>query len=189
VRNKRLGTPVETKYIDKSISQNMDTNGTITLLNGCATGTTISTRIGRQVVVSSIEFSVTVGPTVTTGTDQIDRLLIVYDRQADGAAPIITDVLAASDSMSLFNPDNSKRFAIIYDKVFAVSGYADSSSAVVTGHIVRRMNKLIQYNSGNAGTVADINSGAMYLISLGSAAPGATAGYVAGRLRVNFNDL
>ena len=52
----------------------------------------------------------------------------------------------------------------------------------------RRLNHPVTFNAGDAGTVADITTGSLYFLVVGSEAAGATAGTVSGRVRVRFDD-
>jgi hypothetical protein len=126
--------------------------------------------------------------TGTTGVDQTQRFILVFDRQSNGAAPAITDVLDSNSPFSLFNKDNAQRFRIVTDVVKVLNASAESGSTHVTGIIRKRLNVAVMYNSGTAGTIADINTGGLFLITLGSSTAGATAGSVVGRVCVNFTD-
>jgi hypothetical protein len=178
----------EVKSLTTSVSQGCDTTGAVTLLDGMVQGTSAITRVGRQIVVRSVELSLAMHVTPTTGLDQIDRFLLIYDRQSNGVAPTIQDVLESNSVFALPNKNNALRFVILMDVVKAVNASTESDSDVVTGRVVRRCNKLVQFNSGNAGTVADIATGGMFLITMGTLDAGVTAGSLIGRVRVNFTD-
>jgi hypothetical protein len=179
---------VEVKTLTTAINQVADSTGAVVLLNGMSQGTTASTRVGRQVVIRDVEYSLAFYATPTTGIDQIDRFLLVFDRQSNGSAPTITDILESNSPFALLNKDTSSRFVVIVDNVKSVNASAEPESNVLTGHVTRRVNKLVQFNAGNAGTIADINTGGMFLVSLGNLAAGATAGSIIGRVRVAYTD-
>ena len=83
---------------------------TITVLNDVAQGTTAITRLGRKILMKSV----LVQGTLTNSSGQ-GRILIVYDRQANGAAPAATDVLTSNTIMAIQNLDNRDRFIILAD--------------------------------------------------------------------------
>jgi hypothetical protein len=157
-------------------------------LNGLAPGTAVTQRLGRKVVLTRLEFSLLNASTPTTGLDQVQRILLIWDRQTNGAAPAILDVLSAGSPTSLFNPDNATRFKILFDWIKPVNASTESDSIVATGHVSIPLRLPVQFNGGGAGSVADIVSGSLYLITLGSLASGATAGSVTGYTRVYFTD-
>ena len=97
-----------------------DTTGSVTLLNGVATGTDFTDRIGRKIVMRSLYLRGTLSPVDGITLDNMCRVLIVYDMQSNGAAPAITDVLKSATSIAQLNMNNRDRFRVIMDKQFAV---------------------------------------------------------------------
>lgn len=181
------GTRGELKAVDVSIAQVNDSTGAVTLLNGIARGDDINERDGRQVTAKQLELRLYRYVTSGTGIDQLTRVLVVLDRQANAAAPAITDVLVSASPYALQNLDNRKRFLILWDDLRHLNATAEADSACTN---VKRISLKfqMQFNNGNAGTVADITTNALYLITVGNVAAGATAGAVAGRTRFRFTD-
>lgn len=179
--------PGEFKSVDTTVNISADTTGGVQLLNGLARGDDIGSRVGREVVLKSIELRATGRVTDTTGTDQTQRILVVYDRQANAAAPAIADVLAAANVLYPRNLENRRRFKILFDRSYTLNASGEAGSQK---HMkwYRRLDHPVVFNSGNAGTVADITSGSLYAMVLGNNAPGVTAGTVSGRVRVRFLD-
>lgn len=178
----------EIKYVDNTISQAANTTGAVTLLNGIARGDDVSERVGRKVVMRRLTFSLISYVTPTTGVDQSHRFLLVYDKQSNGSAPAITDVLVSASAVALPNLNNRLRFVILADEVKALNASAEPGSYWATGMRKIQLSTTVQFNSGDAGTVADIQTGALYLITIGSEAAGATAGTFSGRTRVEYID-
>jgi hypothetical protein len=185
---KRPVSLAEVKYVDTSIGQVVDTTGAVTLIDGMSQGNTVSTRVGRQVSLKKIEYNLVMYPTITTGVDQVGRFILFYDRQTNGAAPAVIDVLTAATPFALYNRDNLKRFRIIADVCKNLNPTSESDTNMVTGNVSKSIVGMVQFNAGNAGTVADIISGGLFLLSVGSVAAGATAGSLAGRARACFTD-
>jgi len=48
-------------------------------------------------------------------------MLIFMDTANQGTTPAVTDVLASADPNDVTNPDNVKRFWILYDRLFILS--------------------------------------------------------------------
>lgn len=165
-----------------------DTTGTIGLLNGVTLGSDINNRIGRQVELRSIQLRVQSFSTFNTGIDQWNRALIVYDRQSNGASPAITDVLTAATINAVRNLNNRKRFKILMDKTVYLNAAGETDSGTFYD-FYRKLRHPVEFNAGNAGIVSDIQSGAIYLIAIGSATAGNTAGNILFSSRIRFTDV
>lgn len=182
---------VEFKSIDTDLSTVINNAGAIALLNGCSRGDEISQRNGRETTMKSIWFRANLFATSATGLGQIARLLLVYDRQPNAAALTVADVLTAATIYAPRNLDNRKRFKIFMDQTFVLPSRITatvSGTEQVVANFYRKLRHPVVYNSGDAGTVADITTGSLYLVVVGSGAPGATAGGLLGSCRVRFTD-
>lgn len=184
------GVQGELKSVDTTLSTastRPDTTGDVILLNGIARGDDINERVGRRVTIRSLEAHLYDTVTKDTGVDQVHRVLIVYDMQSNGTAPVVTDVLVSASTTSLKNLDNRNRFRILYDQAWTLNASGESDSQK---HITKymRVNLPVQFNSGDAGTIADIQTGSIYFICLGSEVRGNTAGSINGRVRVRYSD-
>lgn len=165
----------------------IDSTGSVNLINGIARGDDINERTGREIILKSIQINGRIRSTAATGVTQIGRVICVYDRQTNGAAPAITDVLTSNSTTSARNLENRRRFKILMDKVFALSA-AGQSGEQQEFRFYRRLRHPVTFNAGDAGTVADIASGSLYILTLGENAPGATAGSTTMVSRVRFQD-
>lgn len=183
----------EWKYIDTTINQDVNTTATLTLLNGLSLGNTASTRIGQKITMQSMEAAVRLKTTAATGVEQFVRFLIVLDRQANGAAPALTDILLAANWQSPRNLNNRKRFKILYDYRNCLGATAAS-----TGTETSRMDKIyykfkkpyiVDYNSSNFGDIRDISSNSLYFCTVGSAAADDTDSNLITTLRLRYTDM
>jgi len=179
----------EFKSVDVNLNGACDTTagGRMVLLNGMARGDDISGRNGREVVMKSIEAKFNLYVTAGTGVDQTHRVVIFYDRQANGAAPVMLDVLSAATAYAPRNLENRRRFKIIYDRTVPLNASAEAGSHKVL-RFYRRLNHPTTFNAGNAGTVADITTGSFYMLFYGNIAAGATAGAATGACRMRYED-
>jgi hypothetical protein len=134
-----------------------------------------------------IHLNLTCQVTPTTGVDQIQRVLLVYDKQTNGAALSLSDVLSTPSVDADMNLNNEMRFKLLVDDRYHLNAAAEPGSMRVIRHDYATQ-RMVRFNSGNAGTVADIATGSLYLIVIGSVVAGATAGFVSGRTRVRFTD-
>ena len=185
-RGLALGTG-EFKSVDTVVSQAIDQTGAATLVNGIARGDEINERNGRELTMRSIQFQARAYATSGTGTDQVGRVLIVYDRQTNAAALTGAQVLASFDTNSPRNLENRRRFKILKDWRFPINATGESGShRVLTFY--RRLRHPVTFNSGDAGTVADITTGSIYVLSVGTNVAGATAGQLVGTCRIRYQD-
>jgi len=125
--------------------------------------------------------------TAGTGIDQWHRYLVVYDRQTNGAALTFANVISALDVSAPRNLENRRRFTILMDRKFHLNASGEAGSQRLV-QWYRRLRHPVTYNNGDAGTVADITTGSLYLISYGRVAAGATAGSCYGTVRVRYED-
>lgn len=154
--------------------------GLLTLLNGCAQGDGISSRDGRQIQMKSIQVRATFTSPVATTDPIIIRYVVFIDKSPRATAPTLSQVLDTSQGgpeETYRNLDYRKRFVILKDKVFIMDAHQGFDSAKAYFNRVHReiikFKKLklnTVFNSGSAGTIADIESGAIYLMLFGTSA-------------------
>jgi len=182
---------VEKKAIDLgSTSINVSTSGAVQLLNACVQGTDINNRIGRKIVLKSvfiqgyIFLENAVAPTSPTlVAAQVGRVMLVWDKQANATVAPITAILDSALPESQLRLENRDRFVIIKTKQYSFDPMiynttATQSVASLNGTMrnfkwYKKLNHEVIFNSGNAGTIGDIASGALYLVAVGSVAAGA----------------
>lgn len=182
----RPGKP-EWKSVDVNGNLDVDTTGALVLLNGIARGDDISERTGRKVTLRSIQLSLKSNVIGGTGVDQINRLMLVLDNQTNAAALTILQVLNTVNPLSMKNLENRSRFIILMDRVFPLNATAESGSMAINKYY-KKVNIPVVFNSGDAGTVADIVTGSLYLIAVGDAAAGVTAAKVYYYSRIRYED-
>lgn len=148
----------------------------ITLLNGIATGTSDSTRIGRKIVNTKIfwkgamalEASATAKPTVYV------RLLIIYDRQTNGTTPVSGDMFAGTSATAFSNLNNSDRFLVLKEHHAAIASVGSASagagpgsgSPTVADFYLAWNGKLETVYGGTAATIASIATGSIWGVML-----------------------
>lgn len=138
------------------------TTSLLYLLNGCAQGTTASTRLGRRIIMKSLfmKYVATMAATSTLSTAL--RFLVVYDKQTNATAPTVTDILLSDLFSSPMNLSNSRRFKVLVDKIVPCIGTAGPQS--VAFNIYKKINLPVEFNTGSAGTVGDIQTGSVYIL-------------------------
>lgn len=193
----------EKKFLDTALTAPAVGDGavavgatTFILCNGMVQGTSGITRIGRQITVKSVAFNLMVKPAATT-ISGLFRFMLVWDHQANGAAPLITDILGFNDAATTtanqitapLNLQNRERFKVLVDKRIPVGQIVASSIVMpVIDHMekFRKQNVITTYNAGNAGTVADIATNSLYAVLLTTCGTAAFA--MNGNVRIRFTD-
>lgn len=104
------------------------TGATQWLLNGCDDGATSTTRVGRSIIMTSIYIRWAGSFAATTAGTSPLRLVVVYDRQSNAAAPAITDVFQIDQITSQLNLSNNKRFQVLIDETVQELGTSGPSS-------------------------------------------------------------
>lgn len=183
----------EFKSHDFPVDGDVDAAAEIILLNGTARGADIDNRIGRMIVVKSIQIAWSSYAVGVTGIDQTHRFLIVYDKQTNGVLPAIGDILTSSTPWAQRNLNNRNRFIILHDSWASIAndiaaGAPSGLPKIADFKYYRRHNLKTQYNAGDTGLIGDIATGGIYFIKLGSVAAGVTAGLCIGNCRIRFID-
>lgn len=161
---------VEWKNVDLQLADQAlpNTNAWTTpvLLNGVDQGVGNAQRVGRSYTMKSLQYRFSTGNADGTGgsSGSAIRILIVLDRQANGAAPGVTDILNINNFQSTLNLSNNRRFLVISDKI-----HGNYNSNTTYGKDYKKLS-LETVCSGTGATVASISRGSVYmLLSLATA--------------------
>lgn len=180
---------VERKVNDvATATYNVSTTGSFTLLAGPVLGSDFNQRIGRKILLKSayirgrVQLEAANGGQGVTGGAQLARMILVCDLQPNGAAPAVTDLLVEALPSSQLNLNNRDRFKILADKQYYVDPYINITTATQsqaalgkTGYAIKKYKKInieMIFNATNGGTIADVNSGALYMFWIGSGTAG-----------------
>lgn len=133
----------------------------VTLINGCAQGVGDSQRVGRSVMLKSIQWRWTgvLAPT-TTGASAL-RMIIVYDKQPSGIVSIATDIMTINSIESPMLLANSKRFTVIADEIVECVGTQGPQAWYSKGY---RKLSLPQEFIGTSALISSISVGAIYTL-------------------------
>lgn len=188
----RRKAPQEVNYVDLGqANYGFNTTGTITLLATIAQGASVNQRIGKRAYYKSLlirgwiqNLSAAIYNDVT--------ILIIYDKRPTGALPLITDILTAATPTAFMNDNNTGRFEVIRRFDYMLIGNTGSPS---TGEEVKSIDEYIRLNkrpitfeSAGTGAIGDIDSGALYMITLGMTAAGTAAATSTLNCRVRFTE-
>lgn len=152
--NSRMGIPAalrargqEVKVLDINQSSAqlpnavlaLNSTGTVLFLNALEVGSTFCNRVGRRVTWKSIRVMAQLGTrgAVVTAALDVARLIVVYDRQPNGALPAMSTIIQQTDqattntttALAGINMNNRDRFEVIMDTRIALPVTAASASA------------------------------------------------------------
>lgn len=180
----------------------ISTTATFQLLNTIQTGAAVWNRLGNKIHVKSLHFRGQVVLSGKAGAGQQDylRIILLYDRQPATALPAASDVLlsnaqdgalAAATAYDSMNPGNFDRFKVLRDirinipfdqgaavtqTDFNISGWAGDNKININEFIPLNDVECVYRTNSNPITIADVASGAIYLMTLGRS-PVATNSY------------
>lgn len=105
-------------------NSNFTNSALITPLNLVRVGPSYTNRVGRTIHLKSICLYGTIYFSGSDNTSDYGRILLVYDRQTNGALPAITDILGThaqdgtttTSNYSMQNLNNKDRFIILHDQ-------------------------------------------------------------------------
>jgi len=189
-RGYRYNTAERKVYDLDATIYDADTSSRITALCTPQLGTDMTNRVGRKILVKSVQVRGLVRTersellTAAQIPAQMCRYMILVDMQPNGALPNITDVLKTANPVSPMNLNNRDRFRVLLDKSFtldpwlynttASTALASASNQIKYFKKYIKCNQEMIFNATNGGTVADITSGNIFQIVLGNQAVSAT---------------
>lgn len=189
----------EVKYIDTVLSHTLTADpGTATLVNGCQKGSNAYNRIGTRIQMISYQLRFTI-QAVADNEPQFVRCALVYHRNANASALTWEKTfhernggVAQPLQIAMRNLDYRSEITVLYDTgpmwlgtrgALKTSNYVDRIAICKKKHIARRMN--VSFNSGDAGTIGDIQTGSVYFLTMTTVADAAA---LVGACRVKFTD-
>jgi len=122
------------------------------LLNDIPGGSDPSQRVGRRVLMKSIMFRWSVNTAGTTGSY---RVLVVYDKQTNGALPATTSIVDNIQHYAAMNLSNSDRYVTLFDELISIQDVNFKT-------LYRKVNLEAIFSATAAG-IGSIASGGVYL--------------------------
>lgn len=199
--------PREKKFFDLTVSQTYPTAGVIIpSLNLLTAGTGATNILGKKCTVTSLQFNgVVTVPQINDDTfaDLLDasfvRTIFYLDRQCNGAAATVADILASASPFAHLNLENSKRFKVLKDYRMSFSGGSLGTNASVgttnaflsTGEnktmvFYKRCNISLEFVSGAANNIANVKSNNIgILLIINDQTPGTVLNGIS---RIRFTD-
>jgi len=203
------GSAPEIHYTDiGSAIESFDQAGEIYLLNGVAAGSGFWNRIGSRVAPAYVDVSINIDDRGVVGLTAARnaRFAIVWDSAPNGVVPAVSDIFDGFVNAGVsngpaaryacgVNPVNKNRFTVLKEKYFALPYRTATQNPTPWAEpsffrmFVKCKGLVTQHASGSTGNIADVRTGALYLVNVCSndVDPGCyTWGYVA---RYAFRDI
>lgn len=191
----------EKKFHDFSfIAYNPEQDGSINVFNSAneiAQDTTESGRIGRKVTLTSFSMRGSITMLTVAQPDSnvsgLWRFVLVLDKQANGQTATWTDVFKDEEIETFRNLANVGRFNILWDKMYSLNpfgagaGNGDSVQKHMPFSVFKKMNVPVEY-SGVNGTVNEIKSNNLVMLSIRLAAGSAAVRHLQATIRVRYTD-
>jgi len=170
--------------------------GLVTFVPMPQEGSSFYNRIGRRIRMKSIEIRGHIRPSYANAAQhgqQFVRILVIYDRQVNGAAPVLADILTAysnaggtsSTAYDGLNMNNRDRFQVLRDRKVvlpsvgvngAVSGSVQTTveanqenQGLVYHEFIKTNGLETQFKaSSNPSVVGDVATGAYFIVTISS---------------------
>lgn len=141
------------------------------VLNAAATTFGNNYRTSTEVYMTGLNLDFTLVNTEATGSEC--RVMVVYDRQCNGAAMTLAQLLEQSVSTNSVHyncplmVESMDRFQVLYDEIFVLPSVNTGSDSHRT--VMLKLSHPTQYYQGlNSATVSDISTGSLYLVACSS---------------------
>lgn len=160
---------VEHKFIDVfTPTPGLATAGLVNPLSLSVQGDTETTRNGDKIKAAFLSIKMLLIPAGAASNNQAVRIIVFKDKVSNGALPTAASLLqdtsaSINQAMSHYNPDNCpSRYHIYFDKFCDAPAQATGQADPQIFHVNIPLSHHITYK-GNAGTIADANTGHLYL--------------------------
>lgn len=202
------GVDLQTNLVAGNVLATTNTNGAIALLNAVQPGTGSWNRIGKRIRMKSIRYRMILQSNANGVAELINntiRVTLVYDRQPSGnAIPAFDTIFGSTDQtgaeacnsfLDSQRYDNTGRFTILKDDVIdsdmaeVVGGGAVEWQKTLDCYVKLKGLETIFSGQSNPCTIADISTGALYLVFRGEVNNGFTRWSVANtQVRLRYFD-
>ena len=196
------GRGPERKFLDSTINHPIDftaevfgNSDGVTSLVGAAQGAGDSQRVGRRIIVRSIQVRGTflAVPTTSANFSGTVYLYLVQDTQCNGANPATTDIFTGTDmGAAMLNIENTQRFRILKKWVVSFNAMAGVSAAYnnISRHIewYKRCHMPVQFTA-TTGATTSVASNNLVLVA-GVTPNGADDDITfSGTIRIRYDDI
>ncbi len=186
----------ELKFFDVTIDDAVIATGAtvaIASVNLISQGITETQRIGRKCTIRHIDWRLRLRKAFATSTagDDVVRVILYLDRQANGATATTTDVLETADFQSFYNLANQNRFRILMDRTCDLNSSAGAGDGTTNDTFA--WSKTLRFNrklritlefSDAAGVITNLRSNNIGVLTLSSNG----TSELQSQMRIRFSD-
>lgn len=177
-------SPIEFKTAAISASTDLNSTGDIIFLHPLSQGTSDITRVGRKYTIKSINISGQIAA-VSAG---VARIMLVKVVDPKGVDPTWAQLLTSTSTWALRNRANLTNLKVLYDRKIRFSGISNDKDQKQLFRIYKKLNDVVVCNTGNAGTIADVEKTAYYLMCFADVSDGATEMTMGYDTQVKYTD-
>ncbi len=182
----------EKKFFDTTLATTALATAGVILnpsLNLVPQGVTESTRVGRKCTITRINFrAFLILSSGTAQSSELYRIMLVMDKQANGAPATIVDILETADEKSFNNLANSQRFMVLKDWYGAMNKLTDVGTNINSVQKVltfyKSVNIPVEFSS-TTGAIGEIRSNNLLLLGISSTG---TTISISHTTRIRFTD-
>lgn len=179
-------SPIEYKTSAISTSTDLNSTADIVFLHPLSQGTSDITRVGRKYCLKSINIS---GQILAGSNIGVARVMLVKSVNPNGVAPTMAQLLTSTSTWALRNRLYLTELKVLYDRKFVMPSTSYTGSGVKKlFHIYKKLNDVVVCNDGNAGTIADVEKTAYFLVMFSDIADGVTEMTVGYDTQVKYTD-
>lgn len=151
-------------------------------LNAIQVGDTAVRRIGNRITIKKIGLRMQMLNTANTDDGDILRIIVLLDKQPNGADPAVLDILEVADEQAFRAVKTMKRFTFLMDKYVAWSSQSlvvDGMSFVVSRRAItwfKDVNIDVEYLSSGT-SISNIGTNAIHVFAISQQASDTTLTY------------
>lgn len=184
---KRYFTGKEIKIHDHQLTTVLiHQTGAAVLLNSITRGDDYNQRNGRRLNMRSIHLKGIVTAN-SAGEDQFARVLLVQVLKPDMSAPSLTQIFNAATVTSMRKIDNISNYKVLMDKTLTINKPDEPGSQKLI-KFYKKCFIPVEYNAAATGAVTDIDTNALFIMTVGTRPNDTTACTFSGTCRIHFSD-
>lgn len=183
---------IESKFFETTAQNTAFTAAGVIVpsLNLIPQGTSECERDGRKAHMTSIHWKGIIRLNATTSSETVNnvRIIMYMDKQTNGQAAAVTDILEQGDFMSFNNLANRQRFRVLWDKKMSLNAAAFSSTTSNTKDYYMEFHKQCNIPlefSSTTGAITELRSNNVGMIFI-SEGTGGTAEVQEWNARIRF---
>lgn len=117
-------------------------------------GTEDFERVGAKINITAVQYHLEASLDAAETGSNLLRVILFCDKQSNGAAPTVTNILQNADFLSFRNLDNLQRFDILDDTILELNASAGVSGTLIGDSVYKGIYKKVDYVASYASAAA-----------------------------------